>query len=113
MPEKQFFPLYPEAPILSVDQKNCLCRVLLFGLWAFLVLRLHRAVCWFLWKKKQTIHVSTSTVQSASTWSHAGGVEKNIYPTPKQTQKRNAAAKLSLPLKQSCGRIKTAANTKR
>jgi hypothetical protein len=64
-------------------------------------------------EKKQTIHVSTSTVQSASTWSHAGGVEKNIYPTPKQTQKRNAAAKLSLPLKQSCGRIKTAANTKR
>jgi hypothetical protein len=40
-------------------------------------------------------------------------VEKNGYPTPKQTQKNNAKAKPSLPLKQTCGNSKNATPTQR
>jgi hypothetical protein len=45
-------------------------------------------------------HIHTLTV---STWNHVLRVEKNVYPTPKQTPKNNATQKSSRILKQSCG----------
>ncbi|MCL4429528.1 MAG: hypothetical protein M1167_02130 [Chloroflexi bacterium] len=53
-------------------------------------------------------YINTETV---STWSHVGHVEKNQYPTPKQTLKSNATAKWSFFLLQSCGKFKTAEPT--
>jgi hypothetical protein len=40
-------------------------------------------------------------------------VEKNVYPTPKQAQKKVAIAKSSRLHKLSCGNSKTATPTKR
>jgi hypothetical protein len=55
-------------------------------------------------------HIHTET---DSTWSHAGGVEKNAYPTPQQTQKNIAATKSNCIQLQSCGTLKTANPTQR
>jgi hypothetical protein len=53
-------------------------------------------------------HIHTAAV---STWSHAGDVEKNTYPTPKQTSKNVGKPKQSPSLKQSCGNSKTVFST--
>jgi hypothetical protein len=55
-------------------------------------------------------HIHAETI---STWSHVGRVEKNAYPTTKQTQKNGATTKSRLLLKQYYGTLKTATPTRR
>jgi hypothetical protein len=50
---------------------------------------------------------------AASTWSNAGHVEKNAYPTPKQKKKTIVKAERKHPLKPSCGTPQTATPTQR
>jgi hypothetical protein len=45
--------------------------------------------------------------QSNASYRHAGHVEKNAYPTPKQTLKNNAETKSSFSLQPSCGTVKS------
>jgi hypothetical protein len=62
--------------------------------------------------EKKTVDTCVYThMAEVSAWSHAGGVEKKAYPTPKQAPKTVAKTKQNSPLKQSCGRIKTVFST--
>jgi hypothetical protein len=48
---------------------------------------------------------------TTSTWSYAGRVEKNAYPTTEQIKKNGAIPKSNRPQLQTCGNSKAATPT--